>query len=522
MVRVTKLFPESSSANFVLIKILNKSFIVNKNNTSERIEIKDSKKSYDSIYETTISQSYVYCDHNTLFLFEGISDYHVLLLSGSHKIFFLLSNNIIYFYEIFTPADDIAKTINFIGSIAVKHVYYLFKTSFEDSFDIANINITKFTCKALASIVSSYSDNHYYIHPKYCDEVINSYSNHTTDFTSLFWIHTIDGTASKLITYELPPNTCVQCYKKVPYHFLKVPNLLINTYDGLSFDISILEEFAKTNETFKRAFENVATYSFAYSPSGFTLIIDVRQNDANNTADVVLFNLTHKKNALCEDSSQEKFPIIRTSVKKTYVLPNIFIEEENSQKVYKVYYFNIYTNDVSSISSTDEPIVIRNHRKGIEYIFVKAKNWQNTNEEKDILLILTSSHKLIEIYEDYSFENISETGNDFNIDIEKNNKRNFTLNIEGFFIAKIPKRNSNIYLFISASKGTEIDYDYCYTCYHPCTHNDNLLFVVTRKNEDNQIHEYIFYPQYFYTSEFEKNLKKFLTEAISNGNYTEI
>lgn len=522
MIKVTQLFPESSSANFVLIKILNKSFIVNKNNTSQRLEIKDVNKAYDSVYETTTNNCFAYCEHNTLFLFEGISDYHVIVLSNSHKIFFLLSDNIVYFYEIFSPIDNTVKTVNFIGSVKAKYVYFLFKTSFDDLLDTTNIDITKFASKALASIICSYSDSHYYIHPKYCEDIINFLSNHTNDFTCLFWIHAIEGKASQIITYELPPNTCMQCYKKAPYHFFKVPNLLINTYNGVSCDISILEEFAKTNEVFRKAFENISTYRFDSTPYGLTLIIDVAHDDINNTTDVVLFNLTYKRNVLCESTLHDSLPIIRTSVKKTYSLPNIFIEDEDSQKVYKVYYFSNNTNDVFSASSTEEPIVIRNPRKGIEYIFVKAKKWQNTNEEKDILLILTSSHKLIEAYENFSFENISETGKDFNSETEKNTKKSFILDVEGFFVVKVPEINSNSYLFISASKGIEIDYNHCFFTYEPCFDADKILLIVSQKDENNQFHKYVFYPQISYFSDFERTFNISLKKAIADGNYVEI
>ena len=524
MVKITQLFSETTDASYVLVKLLNRNFIVNKNNPSQRLLIEDSKKSYDCVYKSAGKDCFAYCEDNVLFLLEGVSSYLVFVISSTHKIFVLLSENILYFYEIYTPFNFTGKNVNFIGSVNVKHVYYLFSTSFDKDFDIANATITKLASKVMSRMIKKYSDNFYYIHPKYIDFTINELSKYSEESVVLFWIRTSEGYASSFITYTLPVHTSVKVYCKSPFYFYKIPNALINMNDGFSCDISVLEEYAQSNEEFKKVFDDVYNYKFAYSANGLTLILkmDKDTDDTSKTTEVILFDLVNKKNMYSDKSTDSSIPIIRTCLKESSYLPNIFLEEIDGQMVYKIYYYVTHVDEPKVVTSDENPIVIKNPRKGIEFIFVKANNWDKSSEKTDILLVLTSTHILIKEYKNCSFENFSKTGNDFDSNLKIDEKRFFSLDDEGFFIAKFTKASSNTYLFVSASNGSEIDYIFRYDTYQPCLENEQLLFIVTHKNEVLQDSEYFFNPRTFFTTSFEQKFNELIKKSISEEDYIEL
>lgn len=535
MVTVTRLFEEEQNAEFVLAKILGRNFIVNKNNPSQKVLVKDYKRAADDMYKAIEQNMFFYSIFGVLFKFENISDYHIVDFSSTHKIFLLLSDNNIYFYEIFCPASDTTEpVINCIGNISAPNLYYMFSTSYDLALDISAIELTNFTKEFKASLnLMRENSVSMCLCPKIRAQFINSFASCFNASPTLFWLTASDGFYSMLTTYNLPNGTTVKSIYKYSFDFLEVPNGLINKKDGKFYDTTKLKEWIEKDESLKTILkEPPYGYQFDNSPFGLVLTILLSKTDEDKTYNTIMFDFANKTNAFCDEISNPKDNVYSNSenrlitrkavIRSSNGIPHVFIEEKDGKKVYKVYYYSTHMNNLLWEYCDEEPIIITNSHKGLEYVLLKSKEWRKSKESKNVMLVLNSNLNLVEAYEDVTLDNISENGVNFDDEFSVEGLKYFRLHQEGFFILKSIRNFKKKYLFISASKESNVAFELDADTYQSCSDNNLLLFYITQKDEKGKTVDSIFNPRTSSIIPFEQRFNNLFKGVIEKGKYIKI
>ncbi|MBO5143552.1 MAG: hypothetical protein J6C46_11300 [Clostridia bacterium] len=533
MVSVTRLFEKETDADFILVKIFERNFIVNRNKPSQKILVKDSKRAPDDMYKTNNPKVFIYSFYNMLFKFENISDYHIINFSSTHKIFLLLSDNVVYFYEIFCPVSDTNPVINYIDSIHVSHLYYMFTVSYDLALDVSSVEKHSFSKEFKNSLTYMRENSHSLcIFPKIKDEFINSFASCINASPTLFWLNATDGFYSLLTSYHLPNGKTVKSIFRAPFEFLEVYNGLINKKDGKFYDTTKLNEWIEKDEKIKAAIKTPYNFFFNYSPFGLLLTIHLEKSNEDSTYNVIMFELSNKTNAFCDENANSKDNIYSNSengliIRKAVIhsfnnTPHVFIEEKDGQKVYKMYYYSTHMNNLLWEFSDEEPIIIKNPRNGLEYVFLKSKDWRKTKESKNVMIVLNSTLNLVEVYEDVTLDNISEDGINFNDDFVVGDQKYFKLNKDGFFVIEQVISFTKKYLFVSASHESQVAIDRNFVNYHSCKDNGVLVFFVTKKEEKETLVDCIFNPRTSSTIPFDERFSTLLKTVIEKEKFIKI